>query len=88
MMSNNSRYWTTKSLPLAAFIFAKGGTMVGVHVNNDQAVFAFVNTLELQAHITEHKCGPALIDARLYNYSLRQLEEQVGAELMEFYGEA
>ena len=87
-MSTNSRYWTTKSLSLAAYLFTKGDTIAGVHTSEDAPLFVFVNTAELHAHISEHKIGPALVDARLYDYAFRQLQGQAADALMETYGEA
>ena len=86
-MSNKSRYWTTKSLPLAAFLFGRGAILAGIHISQGEPVFAFVNTPDVQAWVGQFRSGPALIDARMYAHALSNLQEQTNDALMDSYGQ-
>jgi hypothetical protein len=76
MNRESNQYWKTADLHLAAFLFAKGGVIVGVDAHRGPPIFAFLNTPELEGLQADYKTGSPFIDVRIYVYALKSLQDK------------
>ncbi len=77
MTPETERYLKTASLPLAAYLFAKGVDLVSVNVEGRFGLFTFVRSPEAELWQGEFEREPvALVDARQYFNSLRSLQTE------------
>jgi Domain of unknown function (DUF5659) len=80
------QYSKTRDLHLAAYLFARGATIVGVQADERKAVFTFLSSLDLKNWIDEFRSGKAPIDACVFVLSIKTLKHKALDVLMECHG--
>ncbi|MBI1974314.1 MAG: hypothetical protein HYS51_00420 [Candidatus Zambryskibacteria bacterium] len=86
-MTNRDRYWKTRDLFLAAYLFARGATIVGIEANGHEVVFTFIDSLDRQNWHDEYLLlGKPLINVRVYISALETLRQKAIDVLMQSYG--
>ena len=81
-----NKYWKTRDLYLAAYLFARGAIIVGIQANESKIVFTFLDSLNRQNWMDEFRSGRPLIDARIYVCAIRTLKHKAIDVLMEDHG--
>jgi hypothetical protein len=87
MRNRDSKYLRTRSLYLAAFLFAKGAELVGLGEFGDGRVtLSFVRSPESEIWACEFKSGRTVsVDARLYLHALKFLSRERQELLMRIH---
>jgi hypothetical protein len=82
----STKYWRTREFYLAAYLFARGAIIVGIHPQNSGVVFTFLDSFDRQSWSDEFKSGKPLIDARTYACAILTLQQKGLDALLEFHG--
>jgi hypothetical protein len=86
MTHTNDKYWRTNDFYLAAYLFARGAVITGIHVNDGRAAFAFVDSVEMDDWYDEFRFGNPLIDARILICALSVLRKKKYEAFMRSHG--
>jgi hypothetical protein len=86
MNKKTGKYWKTTDLYLAAFLFAKGETIVGIEATTKSVVFTFLDPLTCGSFYLLFQAGGPLIDARIYACAIKTLKSKALDSLMECHG--
>ncbi len=57
-----TKYWRTKELLVAAYLFATKGILVGVHPDESGVVFVFLDTMDRQNCMKQFQHGDSRIE--------------------------
>ena len=76
MIHDNDKYFRTSDFYLAAYLFARGAIITGINVDTGRAVFAFLDSMELDDWYEEFRFGKPLIDARFLICSISVLQKK------------
>jgi hypothetical protein len=86
MNKHQNRYWNTNDLYIAAFLFGKGATIVGIEANDSKATFSFLDSFHRYNWHYEFTSGKPLIDARVYALAIQALKHKAMDALIENNG--
>jgi len=87
MIHTPDKYWRTKNLYLAAFLFGRGAIIVGLELINGRTSYGFIDSLERQTWHDEFRSGTPMIDVRIYIRALQILQEKRYEAMMQQHGE-
>jgi hypothetical protein len=86
MTKPNRRYWKTRDIYLAAYLFTNGATIVGIEADEKKAVFSFLDSFDRENWTEKFHCGDAPVDAQTYVCALKTLKQKAIDALMESNG--
>ena len=86
MNKKQNRYWKTNDLYVAAFLFGKGATIVGIGASESKATFSFLESFDRFNWHYEFKSGRPIIDARVYALCIQTLKHKAMDALIENHG--
>jgi len=81
-----SKYWKTRNLYLAAYIYARGEVIVGIEADEHRVVFTFLDSANLQSRHHEFRLGKPLVNARIYSCAISTLKNKAIDSLLECHG--
>jgi len=86
MNKKQNRYWKTSDLYVAAFLYGKGASVVGIEAVESKATFTFLDSFDRYTWHYDFQSGKPLIDARIYALAIQTLKHKAMDALIENHG--
>jgi hypothetical protein len=84
---STTKYWKTREIFIAAYLFARQGILVGIHPDENGVTFVFLDTIDRFNCIEEFRFGKPVICPRVYACAIRTLENKRLDALMEYHAQ-